>query len=90
MSCAYPGQIIARAYTNAIVVNDAFAGYRWSYFSSLTDEALRSRAQIFIDSTVWKALTEYATTVRGGKECIILPDIGIGFNHIVVSLNSTS
>ncbi|CAG8897234.1 unnamed protein product [Penicillium egyptiacum] len=61
----------------------AFTGYRWSYFSSLTDEALRLRAQNFIESTNWNALMEYATTVRGGRECNILPDIGLGYNHMV-------
>jgi hypothetical protein len=39
--------------------------------------------KFFIDCTAWQALTEYATTVRGGKGCIILPHIGLGFNHMV-------
>ncbi|KAJ5286332.1 hypothetical protein N7524_001638 [Penicillium chrysogenum] len=61
----------------------SFAGYRWSYFASTTDETLRLRVQNFIDSTNWDALIEYANRLRNGKICKLLPDIGLGYNHLV-------
>lgn len=64
-------------------LDEAFAGYRWSYFSSLADEKLRSKVQKFIDSINWKYLNEYAVGLREGKGCKILPDVGLGFNHVV-------
>lgn len=72
------------ASTNAILGSgDIFTGYRWSYFSSLTDEALRLRVEQSLDSIDWTALVEYAAAVRSGRGCRLLPDIGLGFNHIV-------
>lgn len=72
------------ASANAILGNgDAFTGYRWSYFPSLTDETLRLRAQQSLNSIDWTALIEYAAAARSGRECRLLPDIGLGFNHIV-------
>ncbi|CAG7928737.1 unnamed protein product [Penicillium olsonii] len=63
--------------------DSSFTGYRWSYFASLTDQTLRSRVQDFIDTTNWEALIEYANRLRNGKICKLLPDIGLGYNHLV-------
>ncbi|CAI7661028.1 unnamed protein product [Penicillium manginii] len=60
-----------------------FAGYRWNYFASLADETLRSRVQNFIDSIDWELLIEYAVNLRDKKRCKLLPDIGLGLNHVV-------
>ncbi|PKY08131.1 hypothetical protein P168DRAFT_9365 [Aspergillus campestris IBT 28561] len=63
--------------------NNTFAGYRWSYFSSLSKEPLKARAQAFLQSINWDLLTQCASTKRNGLECRILPDIGLGYNHMV-------
>lgn len=63
--------------------HSSFTGYRWSYFASLTDETLRLRVQSFIDSTNLDAVIEYANGLRNGKICKLLPDIGLGHNHLV-------
>ncbi|KAJ5837501.1 uncharacterized protein N7525_002689 [Penicillium rubens] len=63
--------------------DSSFAGYRWTYFASITNATLRLRVQNFIDSTNWDALIEYANRLRNGKICKLLPDIGLGYNHLV-------
>lgn len=60
-----------------------FTGYRWSYFASVSDDKLRLRVQKFIDSTNWDAVIEYASILWNGKICNLLPDIGLGYNHLV-------
>lgn len=62
--------------------DDAFSGYRWSYFSSVGG-AIRLRAQKFLETTDWDSLIDYATEKRNGIECKLLPDIGLGYNHMV-------
>ncbi|EER37499.1 conserved hypothetical protein [Histoplasma capsulatum H143] len=63
--------------------DDAFAGYRWSYFSSNGEGPLHLRAQKFLESTDWGSLIEYAAAERNGMKCGLLPDIGLGYNHMV-------
>ncbi|KAE8151280.1 hypothetical protein BDV25DRAFT_128885 [Aspergillus avenaceus] len=63
--------------------NESFAGYRWSYFSSMSEGPLRVRAQTFLDSIDWDALLRCASAKRNGVECRLLPDIGLGYNHMV-------
>lgn len=41
-----------------------FSGYQWSYFASLTDNALRARVMSFITSTNWYTLVDFATRLR--------------------------
>lgn len=60
-----------------------FSGYRWTYFSSLQQGPLRSRAESFLASVDWLALREYAAAKRKGIDCSLLPDIGLGYNHMV-------
>lgn len=60
-----------------------FSGYQWTYFSSLQRGPLRSRAESFLASVDWVALREYAAAVRKGIDCSLLPDIGLGYNHMV-------
>ncbi|KAH8423953.1 phosphotransferase family protein [Aspergillus melleus] len=60
-----------------------FAGYRWSYFSSLGDGPLRSRAERFLESIDWAALVRFVLAGRDGLECRLLPHIGLGQNHMV-------
>ncbi|KAJ5832447.1 hypothetical protein N7474_000758 [Penicillium riverlandense] len=64
-------------------IDNSFTGYRWSYFSSLGEGPLLIRAQKFLQSTDWNALIEYAAAARNGTECRLLPDIGLGYNHVV-------
>ncbi|KAK9788190.1 putative Aminoglycoside phosphotransferase domain-containing protein [Seiridium cardinale] len=61
----------------------AFAGYQWTYFTSLQDGPLRSRAESFLGSVNWLALLDYASRKRAGTKCVLLPDIGLGQNHMV-------
>ncbi|KAI3336838.1 hypothetical protein HD806DRAFT_19503 [Xylariaceae sp. AK1471] len=61
----------------------AFSGYRWDYFDSLGDGPLRSRAQQFLTYVGWQALQQYAANKRNGMSCQILPNIGLGYNHMV-------
>lgn len=68
---------------NILENNDSFAGYRWTYFSSLGESPLRLRAQKFLESTDWNSLIEYAAAERNGAKCRLLPDIGLGYNHMV-------
>lgn len=63
-----------------------FTGYRWSYFSSLTDKALWLRAQNSIESTNWNALIEYATIARGRKECTLIVCLVLVLDTIVWSV----
>ncbi|UPK93058.1 hypothetical protein LCI18_003993 [Fusarium solani-melongenae] len=60
-----------------------FSGYQWTYFSSLQQGPLRSRAESFLASVDWLALREYAAAKRKGIDCSLLPDIGLGYNHMV-------
>ncbi|KAH8655558.1 hypothetical protein BX600DRAFT_70107 [Xylariales sp. PMI_506] len=59
-----------------------FSGYRWSYYHSLEGQ-LRSRADSFLASVNWDALKKYASDKRNGAACKILPEIGLGYNHMV-------
>lgn len=36
-----------------------------------------------MDTTNWDALIEYANKLRNGMICKLLPDIGLGYNHLV-------
>lgn len=63
--------------------NETFAGYRWAYFCSLGDNPIRSRAEKFLEFTDWNSLIEYAAAKRNGVKCSLLPDIGLGYNHMV-------
>ncbi|KAI3565763.1 hypothetical protein IWW34DRAFT_899301 [Fusarium oxysporum f. sp. albedinis] len=60
-----------------------FSNYKWQYFSSLTEGPIRSRAKLFLESINWPGLEKFATTKRNGIKCRILPDIGLGYNHMV-------
>ncbi|KAF2816794.1 uncharacterized protein BDZ99DRAFT_504780 [Mytilinidion resinicola] len=60
------------------------AGFRWNVFSSLPEGmTLRSRAEAALEGTNWDALLEYASKLRDGTECKLLPDIGMGANNMV-------
>lgn len=64
--------------------SDSFNGYRWTYFSSLkNDHPLRLRAQNFHNSIDWDALLRWTATLRPGTRCKLLPDVGLGHNHMV-------
>lgn len=76
--------------TSATVMRDEFTnqkehftGYRWSYFTSLSDGPLRSRAQRFLESINWTSLIQCASEKRNGLDCRLLPEIGLGYNHVV-------
>lgn len=59
------------------------AGYRGFYFSSLSDGPLKSRAQRFLESINWTSLIQCASAKRNGLDCQVLPDVGLGYNHLV-------
>lgn len=61
----------------------AYNGYRWNYFSSMTNVALRSRAHDFLKYVDWEGLLANATKQAGGKNCSLRPEIGLGYNHMV-------
>ncbi|KAF4969910.1 hypothetical protein FZEAL_10144 [Fusarium zealandicum] len=60
-----------------------FSGYQWTYFLSLKEGPIRSRAELFLASVNWPTLQEYAASKRNGINCSLLPDIGLGYNHMV-------
>lgn len=60
-----------------------FSGYQWRYFSSLQEGPSRSRAELFLGTVDWLALAACATKAREGIHCSILPNIGLGHNHMV-------
>lgn len=60
-----------------------FSGYKWTYFLSLKEGPIRSRAELFLTSVNWPALQEFAASKRNGTSCRLLPDIGLGYNHMV-------
>lgn len=60
-----------------------FSGYQWTYFSSLREGPLRSRAELFLASVDWPALLDYVAKKRDGINCMLLPDIGLGYNHMI-------
>lgn len=62
---------------------EAFSGYKWKYFASLQGGPVRSRAERFLASVNWPGLLDYATKKRSGVDCVFLPDIGLGYNHMV-------
>lgn len=73
-----------RAHANNSTENmEAFSGYQWTYYPSLEHGPLRSRADSFLASVNWTALLEYAAQKRDGVSGILLPDIGLGYNHMV-------
>lgn len=79
----YP-QIRYSGHTDMILGNtEGFSGYQWNYYSSLEDGPLRSRADSFLASVDWAALLEYAAEKRDGVNCMLLPNIGLGYNHMV-------
>ncbi|VUC23493.1 unnamed protein product [Clonostachys rosea] len=61
----------------------SFSGYRWTYFSSLNDGPIRSRAESFLAAVNWPRLLEYASEQRNGASASILPAIGLGGNNMV-------
>jgi len=61
----------------------AFSGYRWTYHDSLQEGPIRSRAESFSASVDWSSLLQYAAEKRNGSSCQLLPDIGLGYNHMV-------
>ncbi|CAD6446872.1 50f95ff2-3d3f-49b6-ad12-429a0b3eace0 [Sclerotinia trifoliorum] len=63
---------------------DSFSGYQWNLFS-LQHGALRSRTEKFLASVNWPGLLKYAAKKRNLNvtDCILLPDIGLGYNHMV-------
>lgn len=62
---------------------NSFAGYQWTYFSSLPKGPLRSRAEQFLESVNWPALLDYAAEKRNGIKGTLFPDVGLGYNHMV-------
>ena len=60
-----------------------FSGYKWTYFISLQDGPLRSRAELFYKTVDWPALSAYGAKSRNEISWLILPDIGLGYNHMV-------
>ncbi|PCD21225.1 hypothetical protein FGRA07_11752 [Fusarium graminearum] len=71
------------AQLNTLDEDEKFSDYKWQYFSSLTEGPIRSRAEGFLRSIDWPELERFATTKRSGIKCRILPDIGLGYNHMV-------
>ncbi|KAF5017914.1 hypothetical protein F66182_10130 [Fusarium sp. NRRL 66182] len=71
------------AQLNTLKDGEMFSDYKWQYFSSLTEGPIRSRAELFLRSIDWPGLERFATTKRSGIKCKILPDIGLGYNHMV-------
>jgi len=69
--------------------SDAFSEYKWTYFPSLQDGPIHSRAELFLESVNWRALLEYAAEKRDEITCTLLPDIGLGHNHMVRILEFT-
>lgn len=61
----------------------AFSGYQWKYFASLQDGPVRSRAELFLASVGWPRLLDYAKKKRSDMSCVLLPDISLGYNHMV-------
>lgn len=79
----YP-QIWYSGHTNNMLGNtEGFSGYQWNYYSSLEHGPLRSRADSFLASVNWAALLEYAAEKNNGVSCMLLSDIGLGYNHMV-------
>ncbi|KAI0395627.1 hypothetical protein F5Y17DRAFT_474326 [Xylariaceae sp. FL0594] len=50
---------------------------------TLGDGPQRTRVQKFLVSTDWIELQQYAARRRDGMSCQVLPDIGLGYNHVV-------
>lgn len=77
--------IINHRHTLTAVLEDykAFIGHQWHYYSSLQEGQLRSRAELFLAYVDWPALLNYAAEKRNGMSCLLLPDIGLGLNHMV-------
>ncbi|KAB8211879.1 hypothetical protein BDV34DRAFT_219095 [Aspergillus parasiticus] len=50
-----------------LLENDKFAGYRW----------------VFLESNNWDTLIQIATIRKDGLACKLLPEIGLGYNHMV-------
>lgn len=61
----------------------SFSGYQWTYFSSLREGPIRSRAESFLTTVGWPQLLEYALKQRKGARGKILPAIGLGGNHMI-------
>ncbi|KAK1966174.1 hypothetical protein LY78DRAFT_703131 [Colletotrichum sublineola] len=61
----------------------AFSGYRWTYYDSLQEGPIRSRAELFLTSVDWTSLLMYAARRRNASSCQLLCDIGLGYNHMI-------
>ncbi|CZT13631.1 uncharacterized protein RCO7_10853 [Rhynchosporium graminicola] len=60
-----------------------FSGYQWTYFTSLAPGSFRTRAELFLTAVDWPSLLKYVAEKRCGIDCMLLPDIGLGYNHMV-------
>lgn len=61
----------------------AFDGYRWEYFAQQVSGARKHRADTFITTINWCALSASASALNKGQPCNLLPGIGLGGNHMV-------
>jgi len=66
----------------------ATAIHRWTYFTDLSPGTLRSRAELFMESTPWSRLLTFAAERGMGGE--LLPAVGLGHNHMVRIIEGTS
>ncbi|KAK6000368.1 hypothetical protein QM012_003614 [Aureobasidium pullulans] len=60
-----------------------FSGFRWTSPHSSTNATTRSRMAALFKAVDWEALVKLARDTRNGVDCELLPDIGVGYNHMV-------
>jgi hypothetical protein len=62
---------------------ESFNGFQWSYFANMAPGPLKERADLFISEIDWDQLRAYASSKRQQINCQLLPDVGLGYNHMV-------
>ncbi|KAH6666619.1 hypothetical protein B0J14DRAFT_604015 [Halenospora varia] len=60
-----------------------FRGFRWNCYMP-SSGIQRSREDKFLWDVDWDELMKYATNARNGIDCSLLPEIGLGYNHMIM------
>ncbi|KAG9232261.1 hypothetical protein BJ875DRAFT_515019 [Amylocarpus encephaloides] len=63
--------------------SDSFQGFQWTYFADLSPGPLKQRAGLFLSVVDWDQLRFYTSGKKYGVDCVLLPNIGLGYNHMV-------
>lgn len=62
--------------------SDAFSGYKWQSVENVGD-SWRPKMSKILEIVDWDLLQQYASTLREGRSCVILPSVQFGGRHLI-------